>query len=102
MDSNVLKMLSKQAPRDLLRPIGINDNQIPMAMDRIFKIKPMHFSMRGYESMVTFLTNLTGDMQNVRRRLDGKQLNEFTQRFFSKSAISTLAAGGESGKWYGE
>ena len=43
----IVDALAKQAPMEILRPLGLNDNQIPEAISTVFSVKPVHFCAKA-------------------------------------------------------
>jgi hypothetical protein len=93
MDEQVINMFAKQAPREKLRPLGLNDRSIPPTLKAVFKIKPVLFGMRHQSTMQRFFSTVCAKMVSVRYQDQHQDLQrsgnhedwieKLTQRYFS-------------------
>jgi hypothetical protein len=89
---SIVDTLAKQAPREKLRPVGLNDASIPEAMKMVFKIKPLAFSMSDQEKMQTFATTLMNTVTGVVLK-QGVDVPASTAKYFSKAKAGAASAG---------
>ena len=101
---SIVDTLAKQAPVERLRPLGLNDLQIPEAIRVVFMVKPVHFCVKDQSTMETVVTTLLNNMTGVRLQKGLQEFPEITSKFFSKASIKkwNWAEGQGNSKWYGK
>jgi hypothetical protein len=95
-------ILAKQPPRDMLRPLGISDDNIAPGMTQVLAITPMIFDMSTQQTLDSFLTTLLKDLKVPLKPgygREGKALSEATTEFFSKAKVSKKHE--SESRWYG-
>ena len=65
MSDEAIAVLAKQAPRDMLRPLGICDTDIPEAMKAVLQSKPLRFGMNSQQELDGFLSAALTLMHDV-------------------------------------
>merc|ERR1719240_2016355 len=92
MDEQILHMFAQQAPREKLRPLGLNDKSIPIAMRTLFKIKPIRFSSRESNAVIEFFTTLHDKLLNVRYlpNTDVTTISSRTSKFFYTKEMGSM------------
>merc|ERR1719313_759566 len=65
VESNFAPMIAKQAPRDVLRQMGISDHQIPIAVETVFACKPIVFAFDEVASVNNAMVTLCQEMPQV-------------------------------------
>ena len=85
---SIVDTLAKQAPVERLRPLGLNDHQIPEAIRMVFTVKPLHFCVNVQSTMENVVTTLFNSMTGVRLQKGLQLFPEITSKFFSKASIT--------------